>query len=120
MTGTLSYERINNHRCSSFPLEKLESLYGKSYYKFYQLKLRQVLIETRCRQEQRDGKVLKEKQSKTQLNDKRLSKEYMNHLPEKIKIPSQNDENGKLPITNHRKKESVICTITSTDISTTN
>jgi hypothetical protein len=123
MTTTLVYERINTHSCA-FPLEELKSTYGKSYYKFYQLKLRQLLTENRYRHEY-DGKYSKQKQSKTALNEKRSTKEYMNNLREKIKRQSPNDDNEKrassiIGLTNRRTKDSVTFTITTTDISTTN
>jgi len=123
MTATLIYERTNNHSCA-FPIEELKSTYGKSYYKFYQLKLRQLLTENRSRQEH-DTKYSKQKQSPTPLNDKRLPKDYMHHFREKIKIQSQNDDNGKransvLGMTNRRTKDYVTFTITSTDIPTRN
>lgn len=119
MTATILYERINTPRCA-FPSEQLQLTNGKSYYKFYQLKLRQLLKENSSRQEH-DGKSSKP----TLFNDKRYSQEYMNHLREKMKIQSQNEDIGRrarsvVAVTNRRAKESVTITITSTEISTTN
>jgi len=116
MTATLVYERLNTHSCA-FPIEELKSTYGKSYYKFYQLKLRQLLTENQSRQEH-DGKYSKQKQSKAALNEKRSAKQYMNHLQEKVKTQSSNDDNGKrassvVGLTNRRTKDSITFTITT-------
>lgn len=123
MTATLIYERINHH-IREFPLEELKPSYGKSYYKLYQLKLQELLRTNQYRQEH-NGKYSKSKRVKTPLNDKRSPKEYMNHLREKLKTPSQNDEYGKrassvVGITHRRTKDTVTYTITSTEIPTTN
>jgi hypothetical protein len=118
MTATLVYERINNNNYTS-PLEELKLTYGKSYYKYYQLKLRQLLITNRYRQE------YERKYSKQKTNEKRSFKEYMNHLQEKIKAQSLNDDDSRrrassvVGITNRRTKDCVTFTITSTEISST-
>lgn len=119
MTATILYERINTPRCA-FPSEQLQLTNGKSYYKFYQLKLRQLLKENSSRQEH-DGKSSKQ----MLFNDKRYSQEYMNHLRDKMKIQSQNEDIGRraksvVAVTNLRAKELVTITITSTEVSTTN
>ncbi|CAF0913895.1 unnamed protein product [Rotaria sp. Silwood1] len=123
MTTTLIIERSNNHRCS-FPLEETQSTYKKSYFKFYQHKLRQLLTENRYRQEHYI-KYSKKNRVKTQFNHKLLHKEYMNHIGQTMKMRLQNDNYGKKPtsvlsIANRRNHATVSVTITSTSISTTN
>jgi hypothetical protein len=117
MTTTIMFEPISHFSCS-FPLEQLQSLYGKSYYKFYQLRLRQVLTENQYRQEHY-VKHSRQKRPKNQANEKRLAKEYMNKLRDKMKIQSQNDDQGKrassvLATTKRRPKDTVMINIAST------
>jgi len=112
MTATLMFENRNSHRCS-FPPEEKQSTNRKSYYKFYQLELRQLLTE-RLHQEQ-ITKPSKPKHSKTQ----RLHKEYMDRIHEKSKIQLRNLDNDKrsssvLSINNRSTKDPVTFTIIST------
>jgi hypothetical protein len=105
MTATLTYERLNHHTCSSFPYEQIQSIHGKSYYKIYQLKLRQLLTGSPLRREDH-VKPAKQKHMKSQ--------EYMNK--------PLNDENGKratsvISITRRRTRDSTMYTITSTEVS---
>jgi len=114
MTATLVYERINTHSCA-FPLEELKSTYGKSYYKLYQLKLRQLLTANTFRHE--------DQTKQKQLNDKRSSQEYVNHLRDRIKSQTLNEDHGKrttsvLSIAKRRMKDSMTYTITSTEATT--
>ncbi|CAF3833993.1 unnamed protein product [Rotaria sordida] len=123
MTTTLIIERMNNYSCS-FPFQEAQSTHKKSYYEFYQLKLRQLLTQNRCRQEQY-AKHFKQNQIKTQLNHKLLHREYMNYIRQTMKIPLHNDNYRKkstniLSIANQRNNNSVSVIITTTNISTTN
>jgi hypothetical protein len=120
MTATIMFENRNSHRCS-FPPEEKQSTIRKSYYKFYQLELRQLLTE-RVHHEQ-VTKPSKPKHSKTQFNNQRFHKEYMDRIHEKSKIQSRNPDNDKrsssvLSINNHGTKDPVIITITSKNICT--
>ncbi|CAF2383899.1 unnamed protein product [Rotaria sp. Silwood2] len=113
---------MNNHSCS-FPFEETQRTQKNSDFKFYQHKLRQLLTESRYRQEQH-AKNSKQSQLKTQLNYKLLHRKYMNHIRQTMKMRSQNDNYGKksssvLSIANRRKREYISVTITSTNISTT-
>ncbi len=97
MTATLVYERFHTPNCL-FPIDQLQSTFRKSYYKFYQLKLRQLLTENRSDEEE-NGKYSQDSRRK------RLPKEYMNHFQDKRKLPSQTEDYGKR--TNYRRaKES--------------
>jgi (p)ppGpp synthase/HD superfamily hydrolase len=128
MAMTLMIENIN-HDISSFPPEKSEATIGGSYYKFYQLKLRQLVTQTRYRKEQ-EARIARQKQSKNQpidnrLSEQRLHKEYMNYVRDRAKNPTQeivtnkNDEQK-------RRSESVLSysnrtitlSVTPTNIST--
>lgn len=116
MTATLIFERMNSH-ISAFPLEELQSIYGKSYYKLYQLKLKQYLKETQSRQQHESKYINKTKRVQIPFNDKRP--EYMNHFREKLKKTLQNDEYNKrassvVGITNRRTKDTITYTITTT------
>jgi hypothetical protein len=109
MTATLTYERLNHHTCS-FPYEQIQATYGKSYYKLYQLKLRQLLTANPFQREDHE-KAVKQKQ----MNDKRSSQEYVNKI--------LNDDHGKrtksaISIKRRRTKDSMMYTITSTEVST--
>jgi hypothetical protein len=122
MTATLMFENRNSHRCS-FPPEEKQSTTRKSYYKFYQLELRQLLTE-RLHQEQ-VTKPSKQKHSKIQFSNQRLHKEYMDRIHEKLKIQSRNPDNDKrsssvLSINNRSTKDPVTFTIISTNICATN
>ena len=93
MTETLNYERLHPHHPScAFPYEHLASTTEKSYYQFYQLKLRQFFTENRSRKEH-------EEKSPGQKNS-------MNHLQER----TQYEDHGKrassvLSTTRRRTKE---------------
>ena len=106
-------------------MKKKQLTHRKSYYKFYQLELQQLLTENRFYQEQ-DAKYSKSKQqSKIQINNnKRLSKEYMDRIRDKPKVQFKNFDNDKkvnnlISINKRNIKDSVIFTITSTNIPNT-
>jgi hypothetical protein len=114
MTATLAYERLIHYN-GSFPYEQIQSAYGKSYYKLYQLKLRQLLTANTFRHE--------DQTKQKQLNDKRSSQEYVNHLRDRIKSQTLNEDHGKrttsvLSIAKRRMKDSMTYTITSTEATT--
>ncbi|CAF1337515.1 unnamed protein product [Adineta steineri] len=125
MSVSLMFERINNHSCSFPHHEEKQLTHRKSYYKFYQLELRQLLTENRFYQEQ-DAKSTKSKQqSKIQINNnKKISKEYMDRIRDKSKLQLKNSDNDKkvnnlISINKRNTKDSVIFTITSTNIPNT-
>jgi hypothetical protein len=66
---------------------------SESYYKFYQLKLRQLVTQTRYRKEQ-DARLSRQKQWKNPANENRIPeqkvhREYMNQIRERSKIQAQ-------------------------------
>lgn len=96
MTAALVYKRIRHYR-RAFPDDaQLPSTQERSYYKIYQLKFQQWLI---------DPQALEHDERKS---SKRSTKEPMNYLSEKIKSLSVNDQQqNKRPISvlsaNHRR-----------------
>ncbi|UJR36724.1 hypothetical protein I4U23_029440 [Adineta vaga] len=88
MTASLMFERVSNHSCS-FPFEKTSTIDGKSYYKFCQLELRQLLKENRFHQKQ-DGNFSKGK-SQT-IDNKHL---IMDRQREKTKLQARNSDTEK-------------------------
>lgn len=130
MAVTLMLDNTSSRTCS-FPSEDLPSHTthtGKSYYRFYQLKLRQLVTETRHREEQ-ESKLGKPKSSKSQLQKKRSCKDYMNRIKEKIQTQSQTSSNSSksdsdgqgssvVSMAHRRTQDAVTFTITSSPIPT--
>ena len=81
MTAALLYKRIRHYR-RAFPEDdaQLPLAQERSYYKIYQLKFQQWLIDPQT--PERDERT----------SSKRSTKEPMNYLSEKIKSPSTNDQ----------------------------
>ncbi|CAF2062674.1 unnamed protein product [Rotaria magnacalcarata] len=123
MTTTLIIERKNPRSCL-FPFQETQSLpKRKSYYRFYQLKLRQLLAESQS-DEEKNAKYLKQNQPKTPLGPKRSNIDYTSHITEAMKIQSQNINLGTrssslLSVRQQRKKDAITCTITSTNTTIT-
>jgi hypothetical protein len=92
MAMTLMIENINND-ISLYSSEKPGTSLGGSYYKFYQLKLRQLVTQTRYRKEQ-DARIARQKLAKNPpvnncLTQQRIHKEYMNYIRDKAKNSTQ-------------------------------
>ena len=127
MAVTLMVDNSSARTCA-FPSEDLPSYpstSGKSYYNFYQLKLRQLVTETRHREEY-EAKTGKSKSTKSHLLKKRSCKEYLNHVREKAQSSStsKSDEQGQrsnsvLSVIHRRTRDSVTFTITSNPIPAT-
>lgn len=122
MALTLMVDNISPRTCS-FPPEDLptySSSSGKSYYKFYQLKLRQLVTETRHREEQ-EAKAIKPKNIKSQSQKRRSCKDYMTNVREKLQTQSsnisKNDDSGQtnslVSVSHRRTQDAVTFTITS-------
>ena len=133
MAVTLTVENVNTRSCSLPPEEfqSSSSTSEKTYYNFYQLKLRQLVTENRNREEQ-EAKTGKPRQVKSHSRKKRSYKDYMHHVREKIQSQSlecsinreeDDDEHGQssssvISVTNQRTKDAVTFTITSNPIPT--
>jgi hypothetical protein len=75
MTASLMFEQANTPSCA-FPFGKTSAACGKPYYKFYQLDLRQILLEDRS-QHKPKGRV---------AENKRLT---MERQRERTKLPTR-------------------------------
>ena len=103
-----------------FPsMEKPELTEGGSYYKFYQIKLRQLLTQTRYRKEQeaRLARMRTPLYKDQLIQQQRFHHEYLNYLRERSKPSSQDSFIDQ----NSTHEQSIISnrTIPSTIISTT-
>lgn len=105
MTAALVYKRIRHYRRALADDAQLLSTQDRSYYKIYQLKFQQWLINPRA--VERDEKK----------SFRRSTKDPMNYRSEKIKSPSTNDQNKRaissLSVNHQRVKD----TPTPTDVS---
>ena len=125
MSLPLTMENGRSSRCS-FPDEEISPTPSeKSYYKFYQSKLRQMLTKNRLYHEQTETNILDRRQEKPLSNRKQSCREYMKHVRDKMQLQSQGSvtnrsdiDHGKRPsrvvsVTGQRTKQSVMFTITS-------
>ena len=136
MAVALVVENVNTRSCA-LPAEEFKSPSStsaseKTYYKFYQLKLRQLVTENRHREEQ-EAKTGKSKQAKHLSRKKRSYKDYMHHVREKMQLQSQDcstnreeddDDHGQssssvISLTNQRTKDAVTFTITTNPVPNT-
>lgn len=83
-----------NHEMPFYPSDKSDITVGGSYYKFYQLKLRQLLTQTRYRKEQ-EARLARQKTPITaeRFNQQqRLHKEYIHQFREQIKVQPEDQK----------------------------